>query len=56
VFNVRHGCFVIFRLPRRLEEQKHKDEDEKINLIEKQVVERDPVAKHFIDLDGLILF
>jgi hypothetical protein len=45
--------FVIFWLPRRLEEQKHKDEDEKINLIEKQVVEKDPVAKHFIDLDDL---
>jgi hypothetical protein len=36
-----------------LEEQKHKDE--KINLIEKQVVERNPVGKHFIDLDDLIL-
>ena len=36
-----------------LEEQKHKDEDETINLIEKQVVKRDPVAKHFIDLDDL---
>ena len=46
-------CFVIFRLPRRLEEQKHKDE--KINLIGKQVVERNPVGKHFIDLDDLIL-
>jgi len=36
-----------------LEEQKHKDEDKTINLIEKQVVERDPVAKYFIDLDDL---
>ena len=45
--------FVIFWLPRRLEEQKHKNEDEKINLIEKQVVKRDSVAKHFIDLDDL---
>jgi type I site-specific restriction-modification system R (restriction) subunit len=32
-------------------EQKHKDG--KINLIEKQVVERDPVAKHSIDLVDL---
>ena len=36
-----------------LEEQKHKDEDETINLIEKQVVERDQVAKYFIGLDDL---
>jgi type I site-specific restriction-modification system R (restriction) subunit len=33
------------------EEQKHKDG--KINLIEKQMVERDPVAKHSIDLVDL---
>jgi hypothetical protein len=32
---------------------KSKDQDETINLIEKQVVERDQVAKYFIDLDDL---
>jgi len=37
--------FVIFWLPRRLEEQKHKDEDEKINLIEKQVGRKGPSCK-----------
>jgi hypothetical protein len=35
VFKVRHGCFVIFRLPEAVKEQK--DKDEKINLIEKQL-------------------
>jgi hypothetical protein len=35
VLKVRHGCFVIFRLPEAVKEQK--DKDEKINLIEKQL-------------------